>query len=114
MDRDAKFKALMEILQPRQIQEIVARFPQIIGDSFKEERRSKLILLPSEKVTAVEVKRRTDICYDWLMIMKVDCHLSLAQAMDALPRALRATLNGDEWEPPNVGRSWGTRERVAQ
>ena len=56
--------------------------------------------------TRDEVVRRTNICWDWLSIMRGDMGYSLVRCLDLLPGALRAALDGDKVTLEASTRSW--------
>jgi len=80
---------------------------KVVYDSFEEE-RNKLIITPSTRgtMTRAEISRRTEIVYKWFVTMRADCGYTIEKALDLLPAALRAEMNGDDWVPPPADASW--------
>jgi hypothetical protein len=58
-------------------------------------------------MTKNDVKRRFDILAKWFKVMRGDLGWSLQRALDTLPRALRAELDGEEFVPDNRA-TWAT------
>jgi hypothetical protein len=94
----------------RTLRKVCSRVERVIKASFAADRASRIVLLVAASPTEAEVKRRTNICYDWFARLRVDLHYSTERALDTLPRALRATLDGEAWEPPLAERAWGPAE----
>jgi hypothetical protein len=92
------------------LRRVFAAVGRVVRNSFVEDRAASLIVTVSVAPTEAEVKRRANICYDWFAKLRVDLHYSTQRALDSLPRALRATLDGTVWEPPAPERAWGPPE----
>lgn len=93
---------------PKKLRIILDRIVAAVVETFREDRqRSGIILLSDLSPTEAEKKRRTDLAYDWFIRLRADCHYSTRKALDYLPRALRAELDGESWEPPPAEASWG-------
>jgi len=92
------------------LRKVCACIERIIKASFAADRASRIVLLVTANPTEAEVKRRTNICYDWFARLRVDLHYSTERALDTLPRALRATLDGEAWDPPPAERAWSPAE----
>lgn len=56
--------------------------------------------------TLAERRRRFKILVKWYGILTVDCRYSPQHAVDELPRALRAELDGTPYAPPPANRLW--------
>jgi len=56
--------------------------------------------------TLAERRRRFGILAKWYGILTVDCRYSSQHALDELPRALRAELDGTPYTPPPANRLW--------
>ena len=55
--------------------------------------------------TETEQKRRAEICGQWFRRLRGDLGYTIANTLDELPRALRATLDEDStYQPPPKGR----------
>jgi len=63
--------------------------------------------------TAAEERRRAEILFKWFRRLRGDLGYSLSMALDELPRALRAELDGTPYEPPPKGRSRGVEGVLA-
>ena len=50
-------------------------------------------------LTGNEIDRRINICYDWFLTLKSDCHWSIQKIIDHLAYALRCKLDGIPWDP---------------
>ena len=76
----------------------------IIMKSFEDDKKlgqNRLIIVPGYTNTEQkEFESRLSICLKWFMIMIRDMKWSPQRALDHLPYALRAELNGEDWEPP--------------
>lgn len=58
------------------------------------------------QITQHETRRRFKILERWFRELRAGHGWSVASILDALPKALRAELNGQVWEPPPVPRVW--------
>lgn len=56
--------------------------------------------------TEAERRRRFAILSKWYEILTGDCRFSPQHAVDELPRALRAELDGTPYAPPPASRLW--------
>lgn len=107
-----KERALEQILSSSAFERVQLVIGLVVRLSFAqdvERRAASVISLPgatTERVTRAEATRRAKIVYDWFMVMRQDCHYSTQKALDLLPHALRATLDGNDWEPPPAERGW--------
>jgi hypothetical protein len=88
---------------PIQAGRVTARFADIVRDSVVADMRSGSL----RHMTAQEVQRRTAILYDCFMLLRAECGYSTTHALDALPVALRARLDGVDWTPAPADRAWG-------
>lgn len=92
---------------PERVRRIVARIAHVVAETFEEDRsRSGIVLLRGVSPTDAEAKRRTNLAYDWFIRLRVEAGYSSTKALDFLPRALRAELDGESWEPPPAERGW--------
>jgi hypothetical protein len=87
---------------PIQATRVAVRFTDIVRDSFLEDAR---LARPMGR-TQHEVARRTGILYDRFMTLLRECGYSTTHALDVLPKALRATLDGVDWTPAPADRAW--------
>lgn len=55
---------------------------------------------PVNKRTEAEVRRRGEYVIEVFRMLRKDHGFSQARAIDTLPHALKAFLNGESWEPP--------------
>jgi len=84
-----------------------------VHNSFVQDQRRRttaLIIVPGRevRVTQSEIKRRARICEKWLRVMRGDLGFGLVKTMDLVPQALRAELDGKDYNPP-LG-AWGSTE----
>ena len=113
-----KQRALEQVLSSSAFERVQIVIGLVVRLSFAqdaERRKSAVIIMPGTttvRVTRAETTRRAKIVYDWFMVMRQDCHYSSQKALDMLPRALRATLDGEDWEPPPAERSWSPGKDV--
>jgi len=92
---------------PERVRQIVTRITRVVAETFEEDRRrSAIVLLRGVSPTDAEVKRRTDLAYDWFIRLRTEAGYSSTKALDLLPRAVRAELDGESWEPPPAERGW--------
>ena len=114
MSESQKAKVLRELLTKKQLPAFAQAVQSAVERSFREDRaESRIILLRAQNPTRNDIRHRTNICYDWFTKLRGDLHYSFPKACDLLPRALRATLDGEAWEPPPAEKSWGqSRERT--
>lgn len=89
------------------LERIAKVFTNVVQRSFEEDREGRMIYLTSDVPTTEEIKRRTNICYDWFLTLRGDLHYSNEKALDFIGKALRATLDGVDFEPPPADASWG-------
>ena len=61
-------------------------------------------------LTGNEIDRRVNICYDWFLTLKSDCHWSIPKILDHLAHALRCRLDGIPWDPKTAATEgrWAT------
>lgn len=79
----------------RGVQDAVAR-------SFVEDKnRDRRVVMTQD-----EVKRRGRICVEVVRSLRGDLGWSVARIVDALPQALRAKLDGAEWDPSKLRHVW--------
>jgi hypothetical protein len=88
---------------PIQAQRVLNKFVEIVRRSFVEEAKEGRA---PEFVRESEIKRRTNILYDWFLTLRKDCGYSTTHALDVLPMALRARLDGLDFTPPPAERTW--------
>lgn len=88
------FCAFREV--PEQLARVVGGTAEIVGASF---------LVDGATMTRNEIKRRTEICAKWTLILRKDLGWSIERCLDELPRALRCDLDGIPYAPSREGRS---------
>lgn len=109
MSRADCIRELLTNKNPMQIMQVFDTVTKTVLDSFERDRsESRIVLLSQISPTTAEVKRRTELCYDWFLRLRNDCHYSTRKALDYLPRALRSELDGIVFEPPPATNSWGS------
>jgi molybdenum cofactor biosynthesis enzyme MoaA len=97
----SKVQTIQGLLKnPERLNQVMVRIAAVVRASFKQD----VIVRPH--VTDAEIKERAEICYDLFIQMRVDLHYSTHKALDVLPTALRAQLDGTEWKPSDPARSW--------
>lgn len=64
--------------------------------------------------TQDEIKRRFRICIEAMCVLRRDLHWSMPRILDEIPRALRAKLDGAEWNPETERKTWVGSEAEAQ
>lgn len=95
---------------PAKLMQVFDSITRAVARSFEDDRQnSGIILLSGLNPSEAEIKRRTEICYDWFVRLRGDCSYSTRKALDYLPKALRTTLDGAIFEPPPATNSWGSR-----
>lgn len=100
-------QALEQLLEPVTLARVLDGFKTTVRNSFVTDwRRAVNPYATTPNPTRAETKRRVNICYRWFMVLRADMHYSVPHALDTLPIALRAELDGTKWEPPSVDRSW--------
>lgn len=98
----------MQLLSnPEDARRVADRIVRCVAESFDGEKPSGLIIVPGTAPKKAEIKRRTERCYEWLLILKSDCGYGTERALDEMGNALRAELRGEKYEPPRPTRSWG-------
>jgi hypothetical protein len=78
-----------------------------LARSFKEDASRTDGLLTTH--TESEEKRRSRILFEWFRRLRGDLGYSVSSAIDELPRALRAELDGTPYEPPPKDRVRGVQ-----
>lgn len=112
---EGREKRLREMLaRPSDFRRVCAAIEALVIASLREELASKTILMPSDVrvPSRAELKRRVDYCVEVFAILRFDCHYSTVRALDELPKALRAMLEGRTWEPadPFARATWAKRD----
>lgn len=69
---------------------IINFLTRVIGNSFQSHPCTQ---------TRDEVKRRLDLCFELLKVMRGDMKWSFQRCCDEIPAALRRRLDGGIWEP---------------
>jgi hypothetical protein len=101
MDAEKKKAAVFELFGSRKNLLLVREaIGTAVRGSFLRERVMRRVVLLNEQPTDTETRRRVNICYDWLIVLKGDMRYSTRKACAVLPHALQATLDGQQWEPP--------------
>ncbi len=101
---------LIELLDPKHRLMVEKRIIMIVAGSFEQdERRAAKALIKAPMPTQSEVRRRTNIVYNWLGVMRNDFDYSIFRTLDCLPHALRATLDGQGYEPAPANTAWSGR-----
>lgn len=110
MDTAKKLTCIRELFDsPKNIDRVRVAITQAVRRSFVRDQVTATILLPSVAApTRDEISRRTNICYDWLIVMKGDMGYSTRKACALLDDALTATLENKQWEPPAADRAYAS------
>jgi hypothetical protein len=98
MDKAQVLKGLLK--NPQRYNQVVQRIARVVKASFDQD------VIARPYITEAEKKERANLCYDLFIQMRIDLHYSTHKALDSLPTALRAKLDGTEWKPSEPGRSW--------
>lgn len=105
---DARTAKIAEMAKsPAHLRAIMRRFIVIVRGSVEVDiARAQKARVPFD-LTDAEVRRRTNILYDWFLQLRCDLGFGTDHALDTLPFALRATLDDDQtWVPPLPERTW--------
>ena len=81
-------------------------FTQALAGSFQEDARRNGVDFVKRINTEAERRRRSDILAQWYRILVHEKGYSMQHALDEVPRALRAELDGTPYEPPAATRMW--------
>lgn len=88
----------LQIKDPVALGRITRGIENAVQRSFAESR----VAIP----TAAETKRRVGICIQLVRELHGDLDWSSTRIADALPRGLRAKLDGTKWDPQNERHIW--------
>ena len=84
---------LVKLVSEDRVGQVTNSIIKTIRDSF----RNDIVLRPV--MTQAEIKRRFDVCIRTFVELRRDLGWSVARILDALPKALRANLDGGTWTP---------------
>jgi hypothetical protein len=104
-----KLEIISKLLDPHQMRAVEVVVTRIVANSFHQDaaRGGLQGRIKGElRATEAEIRRRASICWDWFTAMRAECGFSTQHALDLLPAALRAELDGVPWIPPPPERSW--------
>ena len=91
---------------PQMFRRAVVRFGRTLARSFAED-AARIGAANAERLnTDSERKRRVAILAKWYRILTGDERYSPQHALDEIPRALRAELDGTPYAPPPANRVW--------
>lgn len=100
-------EVLRKLLDPVMMVRVEKAIINAVRQSFiTDMQRGDGIIKGEVRATQAEIKRRTGIAYDWFITMRTQFGYSAQRAVDALPIALRAELDGTKWVPPSTERGW--------
>jgi len=88
----------LHIEDPAALGRITRAIESAVARSFRE---SRLYV-----VTGAEMRRRAAICVELVRELRGDLKWSIPRICDALPRGLRAKLDGTPWDPQNERSVW--------
>ncbi len=106
---DRRSEVMKELLTPAQFTQVSQLIMVTVAGTFMED-KTRLIANPhafKNAPTRDEIKRRTVMAHKWFMVMRADIGYSTQRACDMLPEAVRAQLDGVDWEPPAIEKAWG-------
>lgn len=103
-DRGHPFAALAS--QPSVLRKVEAGFTRALTDAYREDAKRNGQAFADRINTESERRRRFAICAKWYEIFTNECQFSPLRAVDELPRALRAELDGTPYAPPPANRLW--------
>jgi hypothetical protein len=92
--------AFDDLLDSEQAHRVTVNCIRIVKESFENDPKLAGAFREGQ-VAESAVKERFDICEEWVRKMRGDLHWPVKKIIDMLPRALRATLNGDDFVPPD-------------
>lgn len=105
-----RLEVLSKMLDPVQMRQVELVVTRTVANSFHEDARKGGGLQGRIKgelrATDAEIRRRAGIAWDWFVAMRAECGYSTIRALDFLPQALRAELDGVPWLPPPPERAW--------
>lgn len=91
---------LARLIPQEDLSKVNGAIERSIRSSFEEDtQRSKSAKLPPPSMTRGEVKRRFAICLNIYKMLRGDLKWGMKRALDHLPRYLRNSLDGVQWEP---------------
>lgn len=94
-----ELRVFAELLNSKaDLQRVTATVHDLVAISFTE------VCFPVKHRTALEEKHRATILLKWFGILRRDLGFSLSQTLETLPYALKAELQGKQFEPPKPGR----------
>lgn len=103
-DRGHPFAALVG--QPEVLRKVEAGFTRALVIAYRED-VARLGKDAADRLnTDTERRRRFKILAHWYQILTGDCRFSPQHAVDEIPRALRAQLDGTPYAPPPANRLW--------
>lgn len=103
-DRGHPFAALAD--QPALRTRVERGMTRALSLVYQEDARRNGAEFARRVDTSAERRRRFAILTRWYGILTVDCRYSPQHALDELPRALRAELDGTPYTPPPANRLW--------
>jgi hypothetical protein len=92
--------------QPQLYGKVVGGFEKALKHSFREDRDRMGEEFVRKIQTLFEVRRRFKILSKWYQILVNESRFSPQHAIDEIPRALRAELDGTPYEPPQSTHLW--------
>jgi len=94
------------IRHPQEHRRVVAAFMQTLAGSFELDKQRNGAEFAKRIHTQSEERRRSEIIARWFRRLRGDLGFSLSRALDELPRALRAELDGGSYTPPEGNTLW--------
>lgn len=95
---------MLDVSQRSQVEAGIVR---IVRRSFAVDViRAERALVKPPAPTRSEVRRRTNIVYSWVAVMRNECGYSISRCLDVVGEALRASLDGNDYEPAPADRAY--------
>lgn len=106
-DRSDKGHPFAELsAQPALLLHVEAGFVRALTGAYREDVARLGRTFADRLNTDTERRRRFKILAKWYGILTGDCRYSPQHAVDEMPRALRAELDGTPYAPPPANRLW--------
>jgi len=90
------------VRSPREGYGVYAAICAALEQSFREDERRLGSSFRERIQTQAEVRRRTEILCKWFRTLRADCGYSVSRAKATIGQALRAELDGGNFEPPKA------------
>lgn len=93
--------------EPGRLRMMLDAIVETVGASFVADTKpiNGVIDTDRVKMPLEEIKRRTEMCAKWMMILRRDYKWATHRVLDELPKALRCELDGIPYTPTREGRA---------